>query len=329
MNRRRIMYYNNCWFTNVGEAFIDLGSFVMIKKIFGEGAVIICASSMPKYYMQHRHNLLERCLKRVLPAARNYFNKQYGKMACNLFALYDADYFILSGMFATEEFIDDSGDEILELAKNGIKIIFLGLGGANYTKQETETFIKYLEKIKPALVVTRDYATYLNYKDAANCVSGIDCAFWVIDSYDPRGMAKYDYDVVAFNRSKEPFEYSQNWPRPIVRPKHFQYSFTPPPVKYKYKNKYKDNLMLSDSPYDYLTLYANAHAVYTDLVHATVTALQYGIPVKFFPTDGRAQLFDSIKDLKKDAEGFLTVDALSLAKQKEQLIAQVKTILKQ
>ena len=30
----KIVYFNNCWFTNVGEAFIDLGGMELTKRIF-------------------------------------------------------------------------------------------------------------------------------------------------------------------------------------------------------------------------------------------------------------------------------------------------------
>ncbi len=40
--------------------------------------------------------------------------------------------------------------------------------------------------------------------------------------------------------------------------------------------------MIFDTPYDYLTVYANARMVYTDLVHTTIVYLMYETQVKYW-----------------------------------------------
>lgn len=45
----KILYYNNCWFTNVGEAFIDIGAMNLLKRIFPHSQ-IACISEMAAYY---------------------------------------------------------------------------------------------------------------------------------------------------------------------------------------------------------------------------------------------------------------------------------------
>ncbi|MBQ5850409.1 MAG: hypothetical protein IIW54_06310, partial [Lachnospiraceae bacterium] len=50
-----ILYYNNCWFTNVGEAFIDIGSMELIRKVF-KGSKIINISNMSHWYITKKMN---------------------------------------------------------------------------------------------------------------------------------------------------------------------------------------------------------------------------------------------------------------------------------
>ena len=40
-----ILYFNNCWFTNIGEAFIDIGAIELLKQLF-PGQQIINFSHM-------------------------------------------------------------------------------------------------------------------------------------------------------------------------------------------------------------------------------------------------------------------------------------------
>lgn len=43
----RILYYINCWFTNVGESFVDIGCMQLIHKILGN-AQLVNVSNMNK-----------------------------------------------------------------------------------------------------------------------------------------------------------------------------------------------------------------------------------------------------------------------------------------
>ena len=47
----KILYLNNCWFTNVGEAFIDVGGMELARKIFPDSS-IACFSAMSNYYVK-------------------------------------------------------------------------------------------------------------------------------------------------------------------------------------------------------------------------------------------------------------------------------------
>ena len=313
----KVTYFNNCWFTNVGEGFIDLGAYEIIKQVFGTNVNIATVTDMTEWYIDKNKNwrsLPSKIEKKFFPVK---FKDKYLSEAVDLFDLYESDYLVLAGMFACESFLHTKASEsLLKMAQNGTKIIFLGMGGAKYTTKEINEFSNYLKKLNPYLVVTRDYTTYENYKDVVNCISGIDCAFWIKDVFKPVGFAKKAFDVVTFNRTKEPEKYKEIKDKLIIRPQHFQYDFS--------MKNICDNCMISDSPYDYLSLYANAHNVYTDLVHATVISLEYGTPVQFFPVDGRAKLFEHLNGLYKDNDGFLHIDEKELDNQKDNVIKKIQ-----
>ena len=171
----KIIYLNNCWFTNVGEAFIDIGGLYLTKSIFSESKVA-CISAMTNYYVD-------------LANQKAGYHKIFKKnVKSEMYDLSDmskhlmADYVIMPGMLATEEFLSAKSKFMVDkLHANGCKVVFLGLGGLKYDDKEREVFSRYLDEIQPEFVMTRDDVTYDNYKDVAPCVKGIDCAFWTID----------------------------------------------------------------------------------------------------------------------------------------------------
>lgn len=305
----KILYFNNCWFTNVGEAFIDVGGMELTKKIFGEDCQIACLSAMTNYYVNNAPSSNSKRLfkKEFIPKPIDFKMSDY----------INADYVVLPGMVGTIEFLNAPSRRMVDkLAEKGCRPVFLGLGGERYDDAEIEALKRYFDEIKPALITTRDDDVYEQYKDIAPCVKGVDCAFWSVDVFDPRGFGDKDYDVVTFNRTTEPkcFKSYKN----VVRPWHMQYQFR--------KELGDETIMISDTPYDYLTLYANANHVYTDLVHATIVSLMYGTPVKYWKNGKRFKAFYALDNLEKSGD-FLHVSEESLKKQKQRVIAEAKIII--
>ena len=100
-------------------------------------------------------------------------------------------------------------------------------------------------------------------------------------------------------------------------------------MQYSAKSRHiRDNMLISDTPYDYLTLYACANEVYTDLVHATVVALQYGKYVWFERVDNRGFVIDSIEKLQRDSRGLIYRDENDLETQKNTLISEINKAIK-
>lgn len=305
----KIIYYNNCWFTNVGEAFIDIGSMNIINKIWNHPKVA-CISDMSDWYSDD-----------IIRKNTSRFRKP--KLTVNSAKMYEyleADYFVMSGMFASERYLESPGRTMVDtLVNKGAKLILLGVGSEKYSEQERDALSKYYEEIRPELIIARDHKTYEAYKNCAEAISGLDCAFWIKDSFDPRGFSKKLYNVYTFNRSQEP-QIDDHDGLEIIRPWHMQW-FTS-------LDRLGEDYLLSDTPYDYLTVYANANRVYTDLVHATIPSLQYGVPVKYYYIDSRSNSFASVENIKTDELGFMTVDEKDLSTQKDNLIKKIKDKLR-
>ena len=170
-----------------------------------------------------------------------------------------------------------------------------------------------MELLRPLLIVTRDKKTYDLYSDYFECKKGLDCAFWLDDEYNPVGLRHEKYIVSTFNRSDEPVELPDR--EKYVHPWHFQYALDERKTRYLSKS----NLFVSDSPYEYLTLYANADRVYTDMVHATIPSLVYGTLVKYYQIDDRRDAFESLSYIHKDSENFLAIDRKLLTVEKRRI----------
>lgn len=287
---------NNCWFTNVGEAFIDLGVKSFVNKIIKHnefsnihfGAI----SNMSQYYLSQ--------------LCKTEFDESLIKDFTNS-VLYP-DVYILPGMYASVDFLESGGTYRFakNVVANGGKIVFLGLGGARYDRTEYEHTIKIFRELDPLCVITRDKKTYDIYKDWCECKRGIDCAFWITEDFNPIDIRHKYYEVSTFNRSDEPQELSNKIG--LIHPWHFQYDLSS--CKTRYLSK--ENLFISDDPYSYITLYANAGKCYTDMVHATIICLEYSTPVKYWRFDDRRDAFESLECLNIDSDGFMTLDIKDL-----------------
>lgn len=289
---------NNCWFTNVGEAFIDLGVKAIVNNIAKKNEEIhyACVSPMSIMYLPESARV------------RAFRNDNF----------YEPDILFLAGMYATSRaFVDDGSSITYEYAKKirkkGRQVAFIGVGGESYTAKERDDVLKGMELLRPLFIVTRDKKTYDLYSDYFECKKGLDCAFWLDDEYNPIGLRHEQYTVSTFNRSDEPVELSDR--EKYVHPWHFQYALDERKTRYLSKS----NLFVSDSPYEYLTLYANADKVYTDMVHATIPSLVYGTLVKYYQIDDRRDAFESLSYIHKDNEKFLSIDKKLLAIEKRKI----------
>lgn len=97
------------------------------------------------------------------------------------------------------------------------------------------------------------------------------------------GIREFGPVSKRFFRSKGYADYAFNGLK-IIRTKNT--CFEPPRRRY-----YGNNVYLSDTPEDYLNIYANAEAVFSDRVHTCVGALAQGSTAMFMGNTPRANLF--------------------------------------
>jgi hypothetical protein len=309
----KIAYYGNCWMTNLGEAFIDIGAMELLKQALPESDIIF-VTPMSHYY----NNAMRIQSPKILSSKEECFQN-----AAHLGLYINADVFVMSGMFATEEFLRTGSatywiDDFLKIHPD-IKVLFMGIGGQKYTQKETRAFLEFIrKKTNLAGFVSRDNETYKLYKDLLpNCYPGIDCAFFVNDVYDPRGFSAKDYIVSTFINMPEP-DSVRSFKDDIIRPQHMFYGA-------KYNENIK-NLFISDAPYDYLSLYANAKEVHTDLVHATIVSLTYNIKVKYYHDSKRSSAFEAAGAIKDD-QGYLHVPRETLNVRKLHIKNTIRKLL--
>ena len=318
---KNIMIIDGRWFTNVGESFINLGATELAKRIWPESNVITCGD-MTEYFMLHERGVKASFWHKLL---RNYREREkrldQDGMIFHFSDAYKPDIIIQCGMLVGDFYLEDYHvDHIHDLVKNGARIAYLGVGKADYSDKATvDKWVEFVNELNPLIVTTRDTTTFNELNGKLDCplVNAIDTAFWLKDAVTIPEFSTTGYDLVTYNRSAEPdYIKEEVWPRKIIRPWHLQFDWE--------GRHAKKCTFISDSILDYMTLYRNAHEVHTDLVHATIISLQYGVPVKNQPTDGRIKVLENLEGLSKDENGFLHLDIEKLESQKKRVIAGIR-----
>ena len=152
----------------------------------------------------------------------------------------------------------------------------------------------------------------------ANSYSGIDCGFFLGDAYAPPRLVLPEYFAVAFDAGPEPdFE---SCGRTVIRAHHSMMTYSAIEwVK-------GECTLISDLPYDYLALYAQAAEVHSDRVHACVAALAYSRPARLYSSTPRGRLFDSI-GASGIRDGLVRVDPAALEAQKTAQVDYVRSLI--
>jgi len=282
-----IVYLGGGWPTNIGNAFIDLGSIYSLKMAC-PNSIIYFISDMPGSEFERHTGDIDNCFM--------------------LTSKIQADYLVFSGMVLSREFINLNGREILQSLKNNknIKIIINGGGGRDYSKTEISVVQKFLDDINPHAFVSRDSVAFQNYQHCAlYSHDGIDCGFFVSDFFTPAKLSLPEFIVLNFDDiSKEKYVPKQA-NKMIIRTQHTIHIESLPNRLVSIYNRlvsiygrlryfYMPNTLISDIPDDYLNVYANAKATYSTRVHACVATLAFGNPAMLFAKTPRANLFDKV-----------------------------------
>jgi hypothetical protein len=259
-----IVFFGGGWPTNIGNAVIGLGAMALLQTAVPESRVINLSGM-----------------------ARWFFGDRYVHNALDVAGICRCDLAVFGGMSMCEEFVRVSGPTILQLRRRGVPVLLLGAGARAYDAQERKLFASFLAEVKPVGVIARDRATHEAYADVVQpCLAGIDCGFFVSLAYQPVRVEYPPYVALNFDSTRIPNLDVDG--KEVIYTHHDCWGPVPP------ARKSKPNTVISDLPYDYLTLYANAECVYSDRVHACVAALAYGRKAQLFHSTPRGGLFEAV-----------------------------------
>lgn len=297
----QIAYLGGGWTTNIGNAFIDLGSIQSLKMAAPKSTVhfvsefprwlfgIQSRSAKKRLFIRFARKLPE--WMREIPGIKDSIPKKVSENVRYCFDLMSAiksDYAVVSGVMLCEEFIELFGPIFLKLKEDKVKIIINGGGGANYSDKEISEVRKFLERINPYAFISRDKQSFKNYQDLAeHSLNGIDCAFFTNNYFTPAKLKLPKYVILNFDYHPEPKLNIQD--RLIIRTHHSCWGG----ISKRYLGK--NNLFISGTPDGYLNLYANTEALYSDRVHACVATLAFGHPCRLYYAEiPRASLLDRV-----------------------------------
>ena len=308
----KILHCGGGWPTNIGNAFIDFGIRYLIKKAIPNSEYHF-ASNAPNWIYH------------------NYGNSKMEKTFANLAGIIKADYYVFGGSMLNLNWFRSHSRLFHDLVKNKSKIIMLGVGGGDsYHNDEIEAVREYIEKLNMFILISRDKKAFACYHDLAEySYDGIDCAFFLNDTFTPAKLNLPEYVVFNFDKMTEPnIEIEEK----IVRTHHEPWKFSSNQFfsKWDFKmfiwniihhqtNLIKKNDMVSDLPDDYLNLYANCKAIYSDRIHACVATLAFGNSARLYSKSDRSLLFDRI-GLSSIKANIVNLDRGKMEKEKKKQI---------
>lgn len=293
MKKIVILQNGGGWATNIGNAFIDLGCMKCLRNAAIKADIeanIHFTSSFGRWVFYHVDRGIKGYLFKQRGETKNFFNLQGHA---------NVDYVVQWGAFLSQHQFQLHDEILKKLSKKGVKIVINGGGmeESAYSEEEIEKTRKYLKKLNPYVFISRDQKTFDSFSDLAEySYNGIDCAFWVSEAYNPLKLDMPEYVVLNFDKQPEPEALMIDNSKLIVRTHHSVWHNFPFSQYFRMKKNYygKRNTMISELPYDYLNLYANASATYSDRVHACIVTLAYGNSARLFSNPLRAVLFEKV-----------------------------------
>lgn len=327
-NEIKILHCGGGWPTNIGNAFIDFGIRYSIKKAMPNSKVYFASNAVSWIYYTYSKP------KRLEFIRNNKKNVNF----LDLRGIIKADFYVFGGSMLTTNWFKKYSRVFDELVKKDSKIIIYGAGGVTYSKKEINEVREYLKKMNIFAFISRDKKAFENYHDLAEySYDGIDCAFFINDAFTPAKLDLPEYVVFTFDSMAEP---NLKVEEKIIRTHHAPWRFLSNQIfskndlkiflgriKHHQTNIIKKNDLLSDLPDDYLNLYANCEATYSDRVHACVATLSFGNSTRLYSKSARSFLFDRI-GLSSIREDLVSLDRKIIEKEKKKQIDFLSEIFK-
>ncbi|BCJ97359.1 polysaccharide pyruvyl transferase family protein [Anaerocolumna chitinilytica] len=323
--------FTSVYFNNIGNGFIDLGAEAVLKRAMPVNYELVkisqCANfaaSMGKSFILKENLFVNWVWVNLMQKfASKFHDKTYQAISTldvqSIAKIVDLDFMVIPGCVLTVPFFTIYGKLLEEKSKEGCKLIFMGVSGNFYTDYEVNVVSKYLEKLKPLAIMTRDSIAYNNYKNLAKYTyNGIDNVFFVNLLNIPRVKTNPEsYVVVNIEEPKHKHIKNKVIKNLEKRGKNIIFSNHKPFPYSKITKLVKNGELVSDYPLDYLMLYRNADEVYSDRVHACIPTLSFGNKAILFSESPRKALFENVGVKNIDNKPIQVQDLAS--KQNEQI----------
>lgn len=316
--------FTSVYFNNIGNGFIDLGAEEALKRALPENADLIkisqCANfaaSMSRSFTLKENPIVNWIWVHTMQKfAKMLHDKTYKTVSTldvmSVPKIVMLDYLIIPGCVLTVPFFTIYGKLLKEKVEQGCKIVFLGASGNFYTDYEINTVSKWLAELKPYAIMTRDSVAYGHYaKYSVHSYNGIDNVFFVnllnlpkvktipgkyviVNLEEPKHQGLKDELVKKLMSEGNNIIYTNHkpYPYPIV------------------SKMIKKGIVVSDYPLDYLILYKNASAVYSDRVHACIPMLSFGNMAKLITDSPRKALFENV-NITVTEDGLMKISNLN------------------
>jgi hypothetical protein len=313
----KIGLYIGSWAPNIGNAFFDYGLKAVLMKAFPNADFYPTGGAVHWFFRQSANKLENKSLKKL------FFNKSkvsYNNNSLEIGEIAELDFLAFAGMSACEDFVNINGKTIINAAKNGTKILGIGVGMSSYSEQEADIFSNFLNSLGKYAIITRDNDTYLKLCNRVdNIESGIDCAFFLPDYYKPPKINLPPYDIENFD-SEEISDKIQHNVNHIIYTHHSFWDDL-----YTKRHFEMEKTLISDIPEDYLTLYSQVNETHSDRVHACVATLAYGNKAKLYSETPRKSLFEKLNiDITNKVS---QIDNELLERLKQEQIEKVKYLV--
>lgn len=301
----KIGLFTSVFFNNIGNAFIDYGAEVQIRRAMPCDADLVKISQSANFsaslgrLFDLKYNPV---VNWVWTKSQRFINRHhdstyFGVSSQDVLSplkIFKLDYLVIPGCVLTLSFFKIYGKLLENKVNEGCRIIFLAASGNYYSESELSCVKDWLKKLHPYAITFRDNIAFTHYqKYSKNVYNGIDNVFFVnlldIPACDTNCG---DYCVVNFD-SKYNKDKKDDVVKRIGDAKFFYTDHEPYPYR-KVGALAKKNVMCSDYPLDYLLLYKNVSVTYSDRVHACIPTLSFGNKAQLFSDSPRIALFENV-----------------------------------
>jgi len=337
------------WSVNIGNKFIEKGAKEWIRSALSNPEITEVSgyayqalvndreSVLTKLGIEGRKFLFSKEKSREYKKRKIFRKLKNVKTVGDLIDLSDYDLAVLPGCVLYHHVLGKYKSVLERFEKEGIPLVILGGGAGSYSKVDVEYVKRVLGKKNVKGMISRNPRAYRMYEDFFDeCEQGIDAAFFISDWYQPP-PSEEPFIAVTYDKKPEPSICDEDPGLMRVRLNHnpFKKPFSSTFLnilrkmlnrgtgRYTMRGK---NKFVSDSPKDYLFIYGNADATYSDRVHACVASLVYGNEVYFDHETVRSGVFDAMFG-ESISRKKVTLDSEKLEEKKEQAIEKLKKIV--